>query len=565
MTSGRMAAYRKLVADFRRRRFIVMVATVIPLIVFGLSFGTFSKLQILWLVAIIAIIALSSLFAFTRAFNAYLQPVARYVAAVDAGTADSAAFPEIERRLNGFRRFITIGIGSIYVAGALISCVLANILSGADVRENAGVMVGAALLGVLLSTIPLSLCSEDTAAAIGAMIANGIGVDAPPDPRRNGGIARRIVLVLIGLFAMLLIVSTTGTFHVATQVQMNDLTIGQTIQLTTISAATAAVLAGIFVAVSTIFLTASVAAPLTRMATLLGGAQSGDVHAYDRLRSEPRPPHEAGNLLATFVQASAGLERLAIASDRIAHGDLSMTVTARSSTDSLGIALGRLVDTVRAFFTDARRAAATLDDSSRMLIERTEALSRISNDNASDLFNFTSSLQALDQSASQVGTSSTTLHEVVIETTSIAERLGDSARSNAAALEQLARMSERYDEAARRVTQLASSATSVADDASRAISDAGKTSRQAAEVMDELVRVIGTLYQSSERIGVITTTIDDISDQTNLLALNAAIEAARAGEHGRGFAVVADEIPQARGSQHRGHRRDREADPRRAG
>ena len=44
-----------------------------------------------------------------------------------------------------------------------------------------------------------------------------------------------------------------------------------------------------------------------------------------------------------------------------------------------------------------------------------------------------------------------TAHEVVAETTSIAERLGDAARSNAAALEQLARMSERYDDAARRV------------------------------------------------------------------------------------------------------------------
>lgn len=47
-----------------------------------------------------------------------------------------------------------------------------------------------------------------------------------------------------------------------------------------------------------------------------------------------------------------------------------------------------------------------------------------------------------------------------------------------------------------------------------------------------------------KQIDALTKAILDISSQTNLLALNASIEAARAGEAGKGFSVVASEIRQ---------------------
>jgi len=149
------------------------------------------------------------------------------------------------------------------------------------------------------------------------------------------------------------------------------------------------------------------------------------------------------------------------------------------------------------------------------------AMNKMSGDLKEVISNITISSQNLSQAVQQIASGNENLSQRTSEQASSLEEIASTIEETTATINQNADNSLEANKLSNGSKELAKEGSMVVEDAVKSIND---------------------INDSSKKIGEITAVINEISFQTNLLALNAAVEAARAGEQGRGFAVVAGEV-----------------------
>lgn len=251
----------------------------------------------------------------------------------------------------------------------------------------------------------------------------------------------------------------------------------------------------------------------------------------------------AGIVLALIITAIftrmfvRPLKQLEVAANEMSKGNFAAVsqITYQSKDE-----MGQLADSLRTTMTNL---SAYVQEISSILLRLSKGDLTVPQDSITDFLgefaeikqSFCTILKSFNSTLGEISSSALQVDNSSQQVSGASQVLSQGATEQACALEEL---NTNVNEISTQIRENADNAQNAANLTEKVNLEVNESNLHMKKMNDAMLEI----NHSSQKIGKIIKTIEDIAFQTNILALNASVEAARAGAAGKGFAVVAEEV-----------------------